>query len=68
MKKWAKGNPPFSVRQDGKTYLFPSEEQKLMFLSNPTQYTPVLGGDYAVALVEMHKRVPGNMNLVLLGF
>ena len=37
-----------------------------MFRSNPTQYTPVLGGDCVVALVEMHKRVPGNMNFAAL--
>jgi YHS domain-containing protein len=61
MKKWIKGNPQFSVQQDGKTYLFPGEEQKQMFLSNPAQYTPVLGGDCAVALVEMNKRVPGSV-------
>lgn len=66
MKKWVKGNPQFSVRQDGKTYRFPSEEQKQMFLSNPAQYTPVLGGDCVVALVEMHKRAPGNMNFAAL--
>ena len=66
MKKWVKGNLKFSVQQDGKTYLFPSEEQKQMFLSNPTQYTPVLRSDCVVALVEMHKRVPGNMNFAAL--
>ncbi|KLU07512.1 YHS domain protein [Rhodopirellula islandica] len=61
MKQWVKGDPQFSVKHDGKTYLFPSEEQKKMFLSNPAQFTPALGGDCVVALVEMHKRVPGNV-------
>lgn len=61
MKKWVKGNPQFSVQQDGKTYLFPNEEQKNMFLDNPAKYTPVLGGDCVVALVEMGKRVPGSL-------
>ncbi len=61
MKKWVKGSPQFSVQQDGRTYLFPNQEQKKMFLDNPAKYTPVLGGDCVVALVEMDKRVPGNL-------
>jgi len=48
MKKWMKGSPQFSTRHDGKTYLFPGEEQRQMFLKNPQKYTPVLGGDCVV--------------------
>ena len=61
MKKWVKGKDDFSVQYDGKTYLFPSDEQKQMFLKNPQKYSPVLGGDCTVALVEMNKRIPGSV-------
>jgi len=61
MKKWIKGNPQFSVQQDGKTYLFPSDEQRQMFLKNPDKYTPALGGDCVVAKVEMGKQVAGSV-------
>ncbi|WP_144058811.1 hypothetical protein [Rhodopirellula sp. SWK7] len=64
MKKWVKGDSQFAVQQDGKTYLFPSEERKQMFLKNPMKYTPALGGDCVVALVEMNKRVPGALQHV----
>ncbi|TWU06130.1 hypothetical protein [Stieleria varia] len=63
MKKWMKGSTQFSAQYDGKTYLFPGEEQRQMFLKSPEKYTPALGGDCVVALVEMGKRVPGNLNL-----
>jgi len=62
MKKWMKGNPKFSAQHDGKTYLFPGEEQRQMFLKNPQKYTPALGGDCVVALVEVGKRLPGDLN------
>lgn len=62
MKKWIKGNPQFAAQHDGKTYLFPGDEQRQMFLKNPQKYTPALGGDCVVALVELGKRVPGNLN------
>ncbi|QDT04976.1 YHS domain protein [Rubripirellula lacrimiformis] len=65
MKKWVKGNPQFSAKQDGKIYLFPNDEQKNVFLSDPAKYTPVLGGDCVVALVEMHKRVPGDLTFAV---
>jgi len=62
MKKWIKGNTQFAAQHDGKTYLFPGEEQRQMFLKNPQKYTPALGGDCVVALVEMGKRIPGKLN------
>lgn len=61
MKKWVKGASQYSAQYDGKTYLFPGEEQKQMFVRNPTKYTPILGGDCIVALVETGRRVPGNL-------
>ncbi len=62
MKKWMKGISQFSAQHDGKTYLFPGEEQRQMFLKNPEKYAPALGGDCVVALVELGKRVPGKLN------
>jgi YHS domain-containing protein len=62
MKKWVKGSTQFAAQHDGKTYLFPGEEQRQMFLKNPQKYTPALGGDCVVALVEMGKRIPGKLN------
>lgn len=61
MKKWVQGNPKFSVSQDGKTYLFPGEEQRQMFLANPGKYIPAYGGDCTVCKVEMNKVVPGSV-------
>ncbi len=61
MKKWVKGDPRFSVVQNGKTYLFPGQEQKDMFLKSPEKYTPALGGDCTVCLVDMGKRITGSV-------
>lgn len=66
MKKWMKGSQQFAVQHDGKTYLFPGEQQKQMFVSDPVKYTPVLGGDCVVALVEMGKRIPGSLQYAAL--
>lgn len=66
MKKWVKGDPRFSVNFDGKTYLFPSEEQRQMFLDNPEKYTPVLGGDCTVCKVEQGERIPGSVQYSVL--
>ena len=66
MKKWIKGNAQFTAQHDGKTYLFPGEDQRQMFLKDPQKYTPVLGGDCVVALVEMGKRMPGQLNFAAL--
>jgi YHS domain-containing protein len=62
MKKWVKGDPRFSVVQDGKTYLFPGEEQRQMFVKNPDKYTPALGGKCTVCQVEMGKDVEGTVH------
>lgn len=60
-KEWVKGNPNIQASYDGKTYYFPAEEQRQMFLANPAKYTPALGGDCSVCLVNMHKRMPGSV-------
>jgi YHS domain-containing protein len=59
MRQWVQGDNRFAVVQDGKTYLFPSDEQKQMFLKDPNKYTPAFGGSCTVCRVEMQKVVPG---------
>lgn len=66
MKKWVKGQSQFAAQHDGRVYLFPGEEQQQMFLRQPDKYAPALGGDCVVALVELNKRVPGNLNYAVL--
>jgi len=62
MKKWVKGNPNIQATYDGKTYYFPSSDQKEMFLVDPAKYVPALGGDCTVCLAKMDKRVPGTVH------
>jgi YHS domain-containing protein len=64
LKKWVKGDSRFAVVQDGRTYLFPGDEQKQMFLKNPDKYTPALGGKCTVCLVEMGKKMDGSVQFV----
>jgi len=59
MDKLVDGKAAFSSDYDGKTYQFPSAEQKKMFDADPTKFVPALGGDCVVCLVEMGKRIPG---------
>jgi len=61
MQKWVKGNPAHRAVYDGRTYLFANAQGKQMFDANPAKYVPALGGDCVVALVEMGRRVPGNI-------
>ncbi len=61
MNKWVPGKVEFQTTHDGKTYYFPSEKQKEMFLADPAKYVPALGGDCTVCLAKMGKRVPGNI-------
>ena len=62
MKKWVRGNPALSASFDGRTYLFPNEEQRQKFLATPERYAPMLGGDCAVCLSDMQKRIPGSVH------
>jgi YHS domain-containing protein len=66
MKKWVRGNPTIQANYDGKTYYFPGQEQKQMFMADPAQYTPALGGDCAVCMAEMGKRTPGSLQYAAL--
>lgn len=61
MKKWMRGNPSIQAQYDGKTYFFPGEDQRQKFLANPAKYAPALGGDCAVCLVNMNKKMPGSV-------
>ena len=66
MKKWIKGDSRFAVVQVGRTYLFPSDEQKQIFIKNPNKYTPALGGKCTVCLVEMGKTMDGSVQFAAL--
>ena len=61
MKSWMKGSPNYAAEFDGKTYYFPGDKQRTMFLANPDKYAPVLGGDCTVCLADAGKRMPGNI-------
>lgn len=61
IRKWVKGDPAHRAVYDGRTYLFADAQGKQMFKANPAKYVPALGGDCVVALVEMGRRVPGNI-------
>ncbi|QDS86146.1 YHS domain protein [Rosistilla ulvae] len=61
MKKWVRGTTQFQANYDGKTYLFPGEEQKQVFLADPAKYVPALGGDCTVCSVNMSQRMPGTV-------
>ncbi len=61
IKKWVRGNPHYAATYDGKTYYFPGEDQKQMFLADPAKYVPALGGDCTVCYANMGQRVPGNI-------
>ena len=60
-KKWVRGTPDHQVTYDGKTYYFPSENEKRVFEADPAKYVPVLSGDCTVCLAKAGKRVPGNI-------
>ncbi|MBI2477542.1 MAG: hypothetical protein HYV60_02490 [Planctomycetia bacterium] len=61
MKKWVKGNPAIQATYDGKSYYFPSNEQKETFLADPAKYVPALGGDCTVCAVNMGETIPGSI-------
>lgn len=66
MKKWVRGKAEHQMVYDGKTYLFPGEEQKQMFAADPVKYVPALGGDCTVCLANKGKRVPGKVQIAAL--
>ena len=61
MKQWMKGSPNHTATFDGKTYHFPGDKQRKMFLSNPAKYAPVLGGDCIVCFADSQQRMAGSV-------
>lgn len=61
MKKWVRGDVQHQAMYDGKSYRFPSEKQKNMFLADPAKYAPALGGDCIVCFAKMNQRVAGSV-------
>lgn len=61
LKKWVRGKPEYQVKYDGRTYFFPGQKQKEMFLVDPAKYVPAFGGDCTVCYAKLGKRVPGNI-------
>jgi YHS domain-containing protein len=56
------GSVKHTVRHEDRLFLFPGEEQKQAFLSNPSEFANVdlaLSGDCVVCLVHAQKRVAG---------
>jgi len=50
------------ARYDNRVFLFPSDNERQVFLKNPPEFADVdlaLNGDCAVCLVHLNKRVPG---------
>lgn len=66
MQKWVRGKPEHQAAYDGKTYYFPSDQQKQKFLADPARYVPALGGDCTVCFANMGERVPGNIRIASL--
>ncbi len=65
MNQLVEGKAEFTSDYDGKTYRFPSAEQKKMFDADPAKFVPALGGDCVVCLVDMGQRVPGKAEFAL---
>lgn len=51
-QKVVKGKAEHAVVYDGRTYLFPSEEVKKVFVANPEKYVPALNGDCTVCFAH----------------
>ena len=51
-QKIVKGKAEHAVVYDGQTYLFPSEEVKKTFATNPEKYVPALNGDCTVCFAH----------------
>ncbi len=60
-KEWVAGSPNHAAAFDGRTYFFPSEDIKNMFVANPTKFVPALNGDCIACYAKMGKRVAGNV-------
>jgi len=52
MEKPVKGSAAFSATHEGATYYFASADNKAMFETNPTKYTPQYGGFCAFGMAS----------------
>ncbi|MCH3883819.1 YHS domain-containing (seleno)protein [Tenacibaculum aquimarinum] len=52
-----KGNKKLTVKHDGVTFRFSSEENLKLFKENPDKYTPQYGGYCAYAVAERNKKM-----------
>lgn len=59
--EWKKGEESLTSTYDNRTYYFASEEAKEKFEKDPPRYVPALGGDCTICLVNVGKRIPGNV-------
>ncbi len=59
--KWVKGNADHSATYDGRTYLFPSANERKAFLDEPAKYAPALNGDCIVCFAKGEVRQPGSI-------
>jgi YHS domain-containing protein len=59
-------DPRISASYDGQTYLFPTAEQREMFLAEPAKSTPAMSGGCTVCRVEMGKDIPGSVQFAAL--
>ena len=50
--KMVKGSPEHAVIYDGRTYLFPSEDVKKIFVASPEKYVPALNGDCTICFAH----------------
>lgn len=63
---WVVGRPDVAVVYDGRAYHFADERRRRMFVARPVRYTPALGGDCVVRLVEAGRREAGDLAIGLL--
>ena len=56
---WHKGDVRYGVLHRGRTYLFASATEQLMFLASPDTYAPVAAGNDVCQLVDSGKYVAG---------
>jgi len=57
---WVRGNAGFSLRHDGQTYFFQSQEAMLKFQNAPEFYALVFNGMDIVLMADQNKTEPGS--------
>jgi YHS domain-containing protein len=59
--KWVQGKAEHAATYDGRTYRFPSENEKKAFLEDPAKFAPALNGDCIVCLAKGGVRQAGSI-------